>query len=429
MDKNQKYYWGNGFQSEPGWVVRNGNGMTFIFFFAILIFVSNFPFNEVVTGKVIVTSKYPPVHIISKTEGRILKIDFQPGDVVFKGDVLGELENDANVEDVLGLKAKLNSGLNLRSLQELNETYPPNLILDTELQLAYNTFLSYYHHLILNESLNDQSVYDFQLRQELVNQLSSIENKVQELTIVNRNLEVSKANYNRFQELFNKGVISKVDLEKAEKEFLTEKSHVYSLSQDYNQLILENKEIESKLRLLNNSTLKTERNLNVDLLLSQKNLINAIKNWEETYILKSPIDGRLSYFEIWGEYQKIEKGESVFSVIPQNKKGLIGKCIIPVRNVGKLQKGQNANLKLDNFPYHEWGMVKAKVSSISQVPKGGENPGYIVYLAINDLKTSYGKELDFYQELNGTAEILLKEVTLLERIFYQLRHIWSNGNF
>ena len=145
--------------------------------------------------------------------------------------------------------------------------------------------------------------------------------------------------------------------------------------------------------------------------------------------MKSPIDGRLSYFEVWGEYQNVEKGESIYSVVPQIQQDLIGKCIIPIRNAGKLKKGQKVNLKLENYPYHEWGMLRAKVGSISEVPKGGNNPGYVVYLVVEDLKTSYGKELEFHQELNGTAEILLKEVTLIERIFYQFRHLWSNRDF
>jgi len=369
------------------------------------------------------------VHIKAKTEGKILAINFQPGDLVLKGDILGELENDSNTEDILNLKANLDTVFNIQSFKVLSEVYPPQLILGNELQLYYNAFLSNYHQLILEVSLNDQTVYDHQIKQELSNQLHSIDSKKDELSITNRNLEVSGSNYKRFQGLYKKGVISQVDLEKVEKDFLTEQRQFHFLNQQYNQLILENKGIQSKLQLTTNSSLRTKRNLEVNFLQSQQNLINAIQKWEDTYLLKSPIDGRLSYFEVWGEYQNVEKGESIYSVVPQIQQDLIGKCIIPIRNAGKLKKGQKVNLKLENYPYYEWGMLRAKVGSISQVPKGGDNPGYVVYLIVEDLKTSYGKELEFHQELNGTAEILLKEVTLIERIFYQFRHLWSNGRF
>ena len=105
------------------------------------------------------------------------------------------------------------------------------------------------------------------------------------------------------------------------------------------------------------------------------------------------------------------------------------RCNIPIRNSGKIREYQKVLLKLENFPYREWGTVEASVGSISQVPRTGENLGYVVYLNIDDLTTSYGKKLEFNQELIGTAEILLEEVTVLERLFYQFRNLWSVGKF
>ncbi len=396
----------------------------------LVIFLAfNFPIHEVIEGEVIVTSQNPPVTIKAKSEGKILAINFQPGDLVLEGDILGELENSSNTADIQYLKTNLNTDFKIRSIDELEDVYPSNLKLGNDLQEYYNAFINNYHLLILNATHNDLNIQDFQSKQELTNQVNSIKSKREELSIANRNLEVSGLNYRRFQELFNKGVISKVDLEKVEKEFLSEQREFQLLNQQYNQLILDNKLIQSKFQLTTNAYLKNQDNLEVNLLLSQQNLLSAIQKWEDTYLLKSPISGKLSYFEIWGDYQNVEEGESVFSVVPNTNQDLIGKCIIPIQNAGKLRRGQKVNLKFFNYPYHEWGIVRAKVGSVSQVPKGGDDSGYIVYLTIEDLKTSYGKELELHQELNGTAEILLQEVTLIERIFYQFRHIWSNNHF
>ena len=425
----KKYREENSIQREPGWILRNGTIATFVFFVLLIIVSFNFPFNEVIKGKVIVTSQNPPVQIRTKSDGKILAINFQPGDLVSEGDILGELESAGKITDIHYLKTNLNKDFNLRSISALDDLYPSNLKLGNDLQVYYNTFLNNYHLLILHETHNDLNIQVLQMKQEISNQFNSIKSKKEELSLVNRNLEVSGTNYDRFQRLFNKGVISQVDLEKVEMDFLTEQRELQLLTQQYNQLILDNKVIQSKFQLTTNSYLKTKDYLEVNLLLSQQNLLNAIKKWEDTYLFKSPINGRLSYFEIWGEYQNIEVGEPIFSVIPDNQQELIGKCIIPIRNAGKLKKGQKVNLKLDNYPYQEWGIVRAKVGSVSQVPKGGDDPGYIVYLNMKNLKTSYGKELEFHQELNGTAEILLQEVTLMERIFFQFRNIWSNNDF
>jgi hypothetical protein len=81
---------------------------------------------------------------------------------------------------------------------------------------------------------------------------------------------------------------------------------------------------------------------------------------------------------------------------------------------------------LENYPYREWGSLKGEVKTISEVPRTGENEGYVVYVKIKDLVTSYGRTLEFKQEMIGSAEIILEEVTLLQRIFYQFRNLWSN---
>ena len=218
----KKYREDNNLQREPGWVLRNGIIVTFVFFVLVILFALNFPFNEVIEGKVIVTSQNPPVTIKAKSEGKILAINFQSGDLVLEGDILGELENSSNSKNIQYLKTNLNTNFNIRSIDELNDVYPLNLKLGNDLQGYYNAFINNYHLLILDATHNDLNIQDFQLKQELTNQVNSIKSKREELSIASRNLEVSGLNYRRFQELFNKGVISKVDLEKVEKDFLSE---------------------------------------------------------------------------------------------------------------------------------------------------------------------------------------------------------------
>jgi len=47
---------------------------------------------------------------------------------------------------------------------------------------------------------------------------------------------------------------------------------------------------------------------------------------------------------------------------------IIGKADIPSTGIGKVKSGQTVNIKLDNYPYMEFGMIKAKIKNISLVP-------------------------------------------------------------
>jgi hypothetical protein len=191
------------------------------------------------------------------------------------------------------------------------------------------------------------------------------------------------------------------------------------------QLQADKSRAKSDLEILRSSE---ERKLSLqeaELVFAKQNLLNEISEWEDKNIIKSPVAGRLSYNQVWGVHQNVEEGDVVFTIVPFMRKDLLGKCIVPVQNSGQINKGQKVYLKLDNYPYREWGMIKASVKSISEVPSRAEVPAYIVYLDVDSLVTSYGKELILHQELIGTAEIVLEEVTLLKRIFYQFRQLWT----
>ena len=67
-----------------------------------------------------------------------------------------------------------------------------------------------------------------------------------------------------------------------------------------------------------------------------------------------------------------------------------------------------------------------QIQNVSDVPKQHANA---FYASITSFKmyTSYGKEIIFKQEMQGTAEIVVEELTILQRIFYQLRKIFDRA--
>jgi len=378
-------------------------------------------------GSVIITSRNPPIQILSKKTGKISSINYQSGDSIVEGAILAIIENSASEKDVAYLRDKLSVTMSmLTSIDALNIEFPRQLNLGNSIQPFYNVFLSKYQKLILESSLREGIILQMQLKDELSNQNLSLKNKREELLLSKQSLNILEVNFQRHQKLLLKGVISQLDLERIENEFLNEKRQFHFQEQQLNQIILDKNSIEKNQQLVKNSDFKNVSIQEAELILARQDLLNEISEWEENFLLKSPIEGRLSYNDVWGKFQNVKSGEVVFTVVPYERQDLIGKCDVPIRNSGKIREDQKVFLKLENFPYREWGTVEASVGSISQVPRAGENPGYIVYLNIDDLNTSYGKKLEFNQELIGTAEILLEEVTVLERLFYQFRNLRSN---
>ena len=82
---------------------------------------------------------------------------------------------------------------------------------------------------------------------------------------------------------------------------------------------------------------------------------------------------------------------------------------------GKVKTGQPVLLKLSEYPYEEYGMVKAKVFSITDV---AIDSAYSVELKLdNGLRTTRNRTIGFRPEISGTADIITNQKNILERIF------------
>ncbi len=133
---------------------------------------------------------------------------------------------------------------------------------------------------------------------------------------------------------------------------------------------------------------------------------------------------KVSFLQIWTENQTVNAGDNVFTIIPANEKGYIGKVKAPALNSGKIKIGQDVNIRLANFPDREFGVLKGKIKNISLTPDKDGNLLIDVSLA-NGLETSYKKQITFQQEMSGTADIVTEGLRLIERLLYQFRDVFK----
>ena len=98
--------------------------------------------------------------------------------------------------------------------------------------------------------------------------------------------------------------------------------------------------------------------------------------------------------------------------------------MFPAENAGKVKVGHKVILKLDAYPYNEYGTVEGKVARISEIPV--ENAYNIVIELKDGLKTNYNNKITFKQRLTATAAIITKDQSVLQRIFYQFENLFKN---
>ena len=236
---------------------------------------------------------------------------------------------------------------------------------------------------------------------------------------------MSQKSFTRDSSLYLKRTTSEAEYDKSRQLFLSKKSAFIGFEATL-------RETESSILQMQSSRVELQMQHERELMEfrlaldeSKQNLENAIHQWEERFLVASPVKGKLTFTSIWSVNQEVKTGELIATIIPIEESAIIAKAVIPPSGFGKVEVGQRVNLKLNGFPYMEFGMLKGTIQSISLVP---EEKGYVAEITLSGgMTSSYRENLKFIQQMDGTAEIITKDMRLITRLINPLRSFFDNG--
>jgi len=144
-------------------------------------------------------------------------------------------------------------------------------------------------------------------------------------------------------------------------------------------------------------------------------LKNKIQTWANRYVIQTPIDGKIALDENIKQNDYLRAGVLLGYILPTNDKYFL-ETILPQNNFGKLDTGLHVQIRLDAYPYQEWGFLNGTLNYISSVPVGN---GFMATIKLdNGLVTNNQKKLTFRNGLRGQAIIITKDIRLLQKFYY-----------
>lgn len=408
----------------PGWILKWG--ISFIFMTVlILIFLSYLvKFPDIIPARVTLTTEIPPVHLFVQSGGKIEKLLVKDKQSVDENDLLAIIQNSADHFDIVTLEDFLKEIKNEKT-EDLSEVdYPQNLELG-EVQSFYSNFTQNLNDFNFFENKNELAEKVYALKSQiryLGRKNTSI--KKQEITI-QRAIDLAVSNRKRMETLYDQKAVSVKDVEDAKAEVLRNERELERMQTDFldNKMKVKNLDLTIINLRENRRDGKNEKSISlkeqIDVLLSE------IENWKQKYLIISPMDGQVSFPQVINENQFLKNGDEIMTIVPQGGVGeMIGKALLPTENNGKVEEGFNINIRLDGYPYQEFGVVKATVNSKSILPQDGF---YLLELKMPDsLITTYGKTIPFQQEMVGAGNIITKDRRILERIFDKFLNFTKN---
>jgi multidrug resistance efflux pump len=408
----------------PHWIIRSGIGVILIVLLLLFIGSWFFKYPDIISSSISVTTENPPASLVAKTSGKIDLLFVKDKQLVKEGEILAIIENTANHKDVLELKVKLDLMkqfflvYDTSQYQYFNPAYELGPI-----QTSYSSFLRQYYEYQNFIDLNYHQQKISALNKQLGKTKLQLYGQQKQSNLSKEELKLAAKQFSRDSGLFEKNVIPPSEFETAERDFIQKKYAYESSKTSIVNSEIQISQLEQTILDLKLQKQEQENNLQIQLKSAYDVLKSEIEAWELLYLFKSPIEGVVSFSKIWSKNQNITAGEVALTVVPEGSGKIIGKLQLPIVGSGKVKPDQLVNIKFNSFPYMEYGTVQGKIASIALVP---QEEFYLVTVDIpQNLVTNYGKELPFSQQMNGTAEIITENISILERLFNPLRAIFK----
>ncbi len=408
----------------PHWMIRWGNALILVLILGLLAISWFVHYPDVIPSEAVITTLQPPQKINAYTSGKIDTLLIRDNDPVGIGSPLAVIENTANFEDVLFLQSIVDT-ITLRK-QDFN--FPiddiPILFLG-DIDIYYASFENDYQRFILNKQLKPYSNEAIANSSSLSQLRFRLRNLKTQKSLHQAELDLKTKEFDRDKNMYSKGVISLHDFETSQAAYLRAQNTYASNDSAISQTLEAISNANKTARGTEINTTKENTELLKKVFHSFSQLRNAIRNWERKYVLKSDIQGRVTILNFWNQNQIVTQGDLIFTVIPTNNSSYIAKLKTPAQNSGKVKTGQKVQLRLQDYPDNEYGMLEGTISRISAITD--QEGFYLVDVTLPEtLITSYKKEIPFRQEMLASAEIITEDLRLIERFFYQLKNIFNN---
>lgn len=411
----------------PAWIIRWGITVIACVVLMLLIGSSIFKYPDIISSTVTLTGTTPVSAVMARTSGKLQELYVENNRQVKAGTLLAVIENPAETNDIIRLKELVRQA---ESNLDTIALVPSQQLRLGSLQSLYSSFyLAMSEYRQFKELAYHLKKIDLVKARIVKNELY-YRNMLKQKGLSEAQAKIAHQQYARDSLLGVKGLVSKEAVEESYSRYLQS-----SLSAENMDRSLEN--LQLQLAQMNESLYDTEYQY-----LDQKNtletqlrsLINQLRAeidaWELNYALITPVDGEITLTQYWTNNQNVTAGNVVFNIVPVNQGEIIGKAMLPTERSGKVKKGQKVNIRFSNYPDKEFGIVRGTVKNISLIPvTDAQNvKNYMVDIQLpSGLRTSYNKELPFLPEMEGQADIITEDISLLERFLMPIKKVITEG--
>ncbi len=416
----------------PSWIVRWGVTVIAAIFVGILVGCYFIKYPDLVEAPVTITTQNPPSDLAARYAGLLDTVCVANGQQVRQGQLLMLLSTPTDYGDVTDLEQHLGASQSAAFSQMAAAEWLDRKYTLGELQATFAQFqqkcMDFRHYLSTDNIARKKQL----LAEQIAKNEQYYARLEQQYKLLRKDLQYEAANQRRDSLLLHEAVISEADYQTTARNLISKQNakagfEATMTSTELN--IIQTKQQLIELSLQQDNELATyERDLNQ----LRQQLLAQIAQWREQYVVTSPADGRVSLASYWSKHQRVNVGDVLASVVPDGPTEVVGRMQVPSAGFGKVAAGQTVNVKLNGYPYMEFGVLKGTIRSISAVPETiqtqqGNAIAYVAEVVFPaGLTTSYKRDLPMIQQMDGTGEIITEDMRLISRFFQPIVSLFKN---
>jgi multidrug resistance efflux pump len=321
------------------------------------------------------------------------------------------LETTADPEEVFALERLLNQWSEAKPASRSIDF--PNFEQLGDLQKPYQTFQAARTKAMMASSGGVFSKKKATIEKEVSTLRTLKQSAINQLELQAQDLQMALEEAQSQERLSQKGFVSKLEAKNAMSKYMAKK-------QAYEQAKgnLENNTLNQVQR--QQDIFEIEKNINdeqIALIMAVNSLKSDILTWKQRNVLQANTSGKITFQGDIQENIMIKAGQELFSIFPA-KEEIYGEMKLGQTNFGKVKVGQEVLVKLQAYPFQEYGSLRGKISEISALPIDST---YVLKVHFRDgLLTSNRKKIPFKYGMTAQADIITENLRLAEKFFYDL---------
>lgn len=399
---------------QPSWMIRNGIGLFFVVILGLIgcTWFISYPESIIVGAKI--NASNPPKEVLAK-QGRLTKLFYKDGDTISQGAIIGYLETTANHIEVLQLSKLLHqikSDIEQANLEHISTywlTAKNNFTQLGDLQVAHQnfiqSFLAFNNYLASGFYINKKKIlqHDLQTAKKLYNNLQKQQNLQQQ------DIDIAQQNYTVQEKLHKEELINDFEMRNQKSLWISKKMTIPQMESNIINTEAQQNNINKEMMELDKQTLE-QKNTFAQAAFTYYNTVNE---WINKNCIVSPSNGIIQFVSFVLENQPLDAGKP-FCYITHPVNNITCELVIAKKDISKVKKGMEINLKFTAYPYQENGTVKAIINQIKIIPT---DSGYIANALLpKGLTTNRNKLIPFHYGLQASGEIIMENKRLLEKI-------------